>query len=328
MAVLYEGDLADPQTIVVHASEAETVIWQGRRALRLVDGLALIPGLEVRDASIEVWIGAEGPCYPGLAFRVQDRVNFELVYPVPHASGLWDAVQYDPVFQGSNTWQLYHGPAYQQEANVPTGEWFRLRVDVEGDRAIFAVGDQPPLVVGRLARGQREGMVGVWTFRPAHFAGLRVSECQGLPEVEWDPPMTPQGVIDEWFVEGFGVVSCEPGGILNLNRYLPVSVEEVTLTRQLEAASETELQLGLGFSDELSLDLDGETIFEGTNTFTGFGSYEERGYAHGDHHSIVRKISRDIHRLTARLKVSEYFGWGLVVTMKGQNVGLVSPVLG
>jgi hypothetical protein len=328
MAVLYGGDLSDPQKLAVHASEAETVTWQGRRALRLVDGLALVPGLSVRDASIEVWIGAEGPCYPGVAFRVQDRVNFELVYPVPHASGLWDAVQYDPVFHGSNTWQLYHGPAYQQEATVPTGEWFRLRVDVQGDRAIFAVGDQPPLVVGRLARGQREGMLGVWTFRPAHFADLRASECQGLPEVEWDPPAAPEGVIDEWFVEGFGVVSCEPGGILNLNQYLPVSVEEVTLTRQLEAVSETELELGLGFSDELSLDLDGETIFEGTNTFSGFSSYEARGWVRRDHHSVAQKISRGTHRLTARLKVTEYFGWGLVVTLNGQNVSLLSTVLG
>ncbi len=328
MAVLYEGDLADPRELVVHASEAETVTWQGRRALKLVDGLALIPGLEVRDASIEVWIGAEGPCYPGVAFRVQDRVNFELVYGVPHCTGLWDAVQYDPVFHGSNTWQLYHGPAYQQEAAVPTDEWFRLRVDVEGDRATFAVGDQPPLVVGGLARGKREGLLGVWAFRPAYFADLRVSECQGLPQVEWDPPVSPEGVIDEWFVEGFGAVSCEPGGILNLNRYLPVSAGEVTLTRQLEAQSETELQLDLGFSDELSLDLDGETIFEGTNTFSGFGSYEERGYVHAGHHSVTRKISPGIHRLTARLKVTEYFGWGLVVTLNGQNVSLLSAVLG
>jgi hypothetical protein len=328
MAVLYKGDIADPQTLAVHASEAETLTWQGRRSLRLVDGLALVPDLEVPDASIEVWIGAEGPCYPGLAFRVQDRANFELVYGVPHCTGLWDAVQYDPVFHGSNTWQLYHGPAYQQMAMVPTGEWFRLRVDVEGERALFAVGDQPPLVVGRLARGQREGMVGAWTFRPAYFSDLRISKCRGLPQMAWQSPASPEGQIDEWFVEGFGVVQCEPGGFLNLNRYFPISVEEVTLTRQLEAVSETELQLSLGFSDELSLDLDGEMLFEGINTFAGFGSYEERGYVHGEHHSVTRKISPGVHRLTARLKVTEFFGWGLVVTLKGRGVSLLSAALG
>lgn len=328
MALLYEDDLTDSQRLSVRASEAEVVTWQGRRALRLVDGLAFLPGLVVRDASIEVSMGAEGPAYPGVAFRVQDAANFELVYAVPHCSGLWDAVQYDPVFHGSNTWQLYHGPSYQSEATVPTGEWFRLRVDIRGERASFTVGDQPPLWVGLLARGQRDGLVGLWTFRPAYFTDLRVSECRGLPETEWRTPAALEGLIDEWFVEGFGVVRCEPSGILNLNRHLPISVREVTLTRQFEAVSDVELQLGLGFSDELALDVDGETIFEGTNTFAGFGSYEERGYVHADKHTVARVVSPGVHRLTARLKVTEGFGWGLVVSMTGQDVSLLPARLG
>jgi hypothetical protein len=325
---LYEDGLTDLETLSVHASEADVATWQGRRALKVVDGLVLVPGLELGDASIEVSIGAEGSAYPAVAFRVQDRANFELVYAVPHCSGLWDAVQYDPVFHGSNTWQLHHGPSYQSEATVPTGEWFRLRVDIEGDRASFTVGEQPPLFVGRLARGLKKGLVGVWTFRPAYFTDLRVRECRGLPEGEWQPPSAPEGVIDEWFVEGFGVVRCEPGGIVNLNRHLPISTEEVTLTRQFETASSAELQINLGFSDELALDVDGETIFEGTNTFAGFGSYEERGYVHADMDAVRRAVSPGVHRLTARLKVTEGFGWGLVVSMRGQGVSLLPARLG
>jgi len=75
-----------------------------------------------------VEIFAEAPCYPGIAFRVKDPGDLELAYVVPHASGQWDAIQYDPVFNGSNTWQVYHGPPYQAAATVPTGEWLTLRV--------------------------------------------------------------------------------------------------------------------------------------------------------------------------------------------------------
>jgi hypothetical protein len=328
MTLLYEDDLTAPQRLSIHASEAEVVTWQGRRALRLVDGLALVPGLEVRDATVEVWIGAEGPCYPGVAFRVQDVANFELGYAAPHASGLWDAMQYDPVFHGSNTWQLYHGPAYQREVVVPTGEWSRLRVDVEGERASFVVGDQPPLYVGRLARGERQGLVGLWTFRPAYFSALRISEGHGLPEMDWRPPAPPEGQIDEWIAEGFGVVQCEPSGVLNLNRHFPVCLGEVSLTRRLEAASEAELEIGLGFSDELVLDLDGEIVFEGSNTFAGFGSYKERGYVHADMDSVTRVFSPGVHQLTARLKVREFFGWGLVVALRGSGVELLPASLG
>ena len=328
MALLYEDDLTEVGTLSVHASEAKSVDWHGRKALKLVDGLALVPGLEARDVSIEVSIGAEGPAYAGVIFRAADVSNFELVYAVPHVSGLWDAVQYDPIFHRSNTWQLYHGPSYQTEAVVPTDEWFRLRVEAKGHRAVFTVGEQPPLVVGRLAHEERTGLAGIWTFKPAYFSGLRISECVEFPKCRWRPPESPEGAIDEWFAKGFGVVQCEPGGILNLNRHFPVSVEEVVLNRRFETECHGELELGFGFSDELSLELDNEVLFEGSNTFAGFADYEARGYVYAGMNSVSRTVSKGVHRLTARLKVTEAFGWGLVVAIKGQEVRLLPAKLG
>jgi hypothetical protein len=325
---IYENSLADLSELLVQASEAEVITWRGRKALRLVDGLALVPDLEVSDVSIEVQIGVKGSAYPGVAFRVSDVLNYELAYAVPHCSGLWDAVQYDPIFQGSNTWQLYHGPPYQKEATVPTGEWFGLKVDVKDGQAVFTVGDQPPLVVGRLAHPAKKGFVGIWAFRPAYFCGLRVSTCEELPEYELHDPVAPQGVISDWFLEGFGTVKCEPSGILNLNRYLPLSVGEVRLTRQFQALSGEDLELALGFSDELSLQLDDEVIFTGKNTFVGFGNYQERGYAYPKMRSISRPVTRGTHRLTAILKVTEGFGWGMVLSVKGGDVRLLPARLG
>jgi len=184
------------------------------------------------------------------------------------------------------------------------------------------------LVVGRLARGRRAGLAGIWTFKPAYFSHLRISPCRQLAEVPWEPPSAPEGMIDEWFVEGFGVVSCEPGGVLNVNRHLPVSAGEVRLTRQFEALSRGELELRLGFSDELSLELDGEVLFEGGNTFAGFADYEARGYAYAGKHAVRRAVSEGTHRLAATLKVTEPFGWGLIVAVKGQEVRWLPPALG
>jgi len=112
MATLFENtpSLLDLET---RATQAEVVTWQGRKALRLEDGLALIPDQRATDASVGVLIGVDGPAYPGVAFRVADVLNFELAYAVPHVSGQWDALQYDPVFHGSNTWQVYHGQSYK-----------------------------------------------------------------------------------------------------------------------------------------------------------------------------------------------------------------------
>ncbi len=325
---VYENSLSKLSELLVHASAAEVVTWKGHKALGLVDGLVLMPDLETSDVSIEVEVGAEGPAYPGIAFRVGDPLNFELVYAVPHASGLWDALQYDPVFHGSNTWQLYHGRSYQKEAIVPTGQWFRLKVDVKGDQAVFTIGDQPPLVVGRLAHRPKTGLVGIWTFRPAYFCDFRVSASDALPDSVRHRTTPPTGVVGEWFLEGFGTVECEPSGILNLNRYVPVSLEEVHLTRQFDALSDGAVELAFGFSDELSLQLDDQVIFTGKNTFVGFTNYEERGYVDSEMYSVRQSVTKGIHRLTAKLKVTESFGWGMILSVRGGQVKFLPANIG
>jgi hypothetical protein len=317
-----EINLAELTHLDVHASEAQPVSWRGRQALKL-SGLAVVRDLEIGDATIEVDIWAEGSCYPGIAFRVSDVLNYELAYAAPHCSGLWDAVQYDPVFHGSNTWQLYHGDAYQKASSVPTGEWYRLRVDVQESRAAIGVGKHTPLAVPQLAHVPRTGGVGVWTYLPAYFSNLRVSPCRAFPAVDVEAPGRAPDVIGEWFVDGFGGVACEPNGVLNLNRYLPAALGEVRLIRRFEAIAAGEVELDFGFSDELSLALDDAEVFRGSNTFRGFDSYEDRGYAYPDAQSIRLPVEPGIHELAATLKVTEGFGWGLAVALRGAQARLL-----
>ena len=154
MSVIYESEVPDPTTLFIRDPQPEICHWQGRQALRLSGqgaSLLLIPELLLSQGWIEVDIGAEGTAYPGIAFRVLDCLNYELVYIQPHTSGMWDALQYDPVFHGSNTWQLYHGPGAQQRVDVPPQTWQRLRVEFQDQRAWIRVGEQEPLLVNRLA---------------------------------------------------------------------------------------------------------------------------------------------------------------------------------
>lgn len=139
MTLIYENDLSDPRDLFFRGAQAEAVEWQGRRAMKL-SGLALIPALSLAEGHIEVQIGADGTAYPGIAFRVADVANYELAYAQPHTTGKWDAIQYDPVFHGSNTWQLYHGEAFQKTAHVPTGEWFTFSIDFKDQWARIGVG--------------------------------------------------------------------------------------------------------------------------------------------------------------------------------------------
>jgi hypothetical protein len=328
MVTLLENPLTDLSDLVIHAAEAEVVTWQGREALRLEDGLALILDHRTTDASIEVQIGADGPAYPGVAFRVADVLNFELAYAVPHVSGEWDALQYDPVFHGSNTWQVYHGPSYQHATQVPTGRWFRLKVDCCGARAAVSVDGQPPLVVERLAHPTAAGPFGLWTYRLAYFCDLRVSTCDGRDIPRGETPSVAAGTVGAWFVEGYGVVTCEPNGVTNLNRYLPTSLGDVRLTRRFEMSQEGTATFEFGFSDALSLELDGQVIFSGEHTFKGFADRAARGYVELGMQSLQQVLAPGTHRLAAVLKVSEGFGWGLALAAHGEGLRWLPVELG
>jgi len=328
MTTHLEDTLTSLPGLDIHAAQADVVTWQGRKALRLENGLALIPGQRTTDGSIEVLIGADGPGYPGVAFRVSDVLNFELAYAVPHVTGEWDALQYDPVFHGSNTWQVYHGPSYQRATQVPTGRWFRLKVDFCGSRAAVSVDGQPPLVVERLAHRAVDGLFGLWTYRPAYFCDLRVSTCARLDIPCGEMPAAAKGTVRAWFVEGYGVVTCEPNGVTNLNRHLPISLGEVRLLRRFEMLERGEVTFEYGFSDVLSLELDGRMIFTGENTFGGFADRAARAYAELGMQTLRRELAPGTHCLAAVLRVTEAFGWGLALAACGEGLRWLPAELG
>ncbi len=304
--------LSHPETLELHCLRAEEAEFDGHPALHLENGLALLPDFLGQDLSLDVWIAAEGPCYAGLAFRLADTENYELAYAQPHSSGGWDAIQYDPVFHGSNTWQVYHGPSYQHPAALPTGSWFKLSLDVQGERAAISVDDQPPLVVEKLAYTPTAGQVGIWTYLPAYFRDLRVLPCRGIStRGQFPPPL--DGIVQNWQVEGLGDVPVEPNGALNLNRWLPVTASPARLAHRFTLAQGLQVEFGFGFSDELSLAIDGQELFHGENLWQGMqAGYDTHGYIiAGQQHSALW-LGAGEHQLTATLSASEYFGWGMV----------------
>jgi hypothetical protein len=123
-------------------------------------------------------------------------------------------------------------------------------------------------------------------------------------------------MIDGWFLDGYGAVTCEPSGILNLNRYLPAFTREVRLVRGIEMCADGNLEFHIGFSDDLSLQVDEEVVFSGQNTWKDTPVWSDRGYASMDHCERI-DLSRGIHTVTALLKATEYFGYGMALRVEG-----------
>jgi hypothetical protein len=171
-------------------------------------------------------------------------------------------------------------------------------------------------------------LIGLWTYLPAQYCDLRVTTLEhDLPPADPGQPIDPSN-ITTWFADGFGQIACEPNGILNLNRYFPVALGEVRLIRLIDVAAEETIELEVGFSDELTLQIDDEAIFTGRNVFQGMSNdWATRGYVEPTTH-LQHTLTPRRHRLTAILKDTEYFGWGLIVNLHGESIKLLPPSLG
>jgi hypothetical protein len=89
--------------------------------------------------------------------------------------------------------------------------------------------------------------------------------------------------------------------------------------------AETDLEITLGFSDDLMLSLDGETLFRETHTFSGFANEETRGWVQPEANHLTRHTGAGSHELEAVLRRTEPFGWGLIVTLAGNGIHLLPP---
>ncbi|MEM7391491.1 MAG: family 16 glycoside hydrolase [Verrucomicrobiota bacterium] len=171
--------------------EIQFTDYKGQPALFSRSSLVYAPELKFHNGTIEVDIAipradaiGDAAKYVGLAFRVQNDSDFEMIYFRPHRSGEADALQYAAAGTDYH-WLTLDRTApgrYTSPASVPWNNWFRVRVDVEGDRAQVFLNSNPTaaLTIKDLKHGDSAGAVGLYSKmgRSAWFSNLKVS---GIP---------------------------------------------------------------------------------------------------------------------------------------------------
>lgn len=196
----------NPRGLQMRNVSTEIVIYQGRNAVRIADAagtevpdgqrFAVITGTDFADGVIELDLvgdtlpGAapEFRGFTGLAFRMsQDGTRYETFYLRPKNGRAEDqlqrnhAVQYEapPDFP----WQklrLETPGKYETYADLVTGEWTHIKIEVKSDKARLYVNGaaQPTLVVNDLKHGQSQGALALWIGPKtvAHFANLQVTK--------------------------------------------------------------------------------------------------------------------------------------------------------
>ncbi len=199
------GPALTPDRLELRNVKADTVEYEGRRAIRLIDvappdlgdagRLAILRGTSFDDGTIEIAVsGNTAPDAPpfmrgfvGVAFRVApDGSRFECFYLRPKNGRSPDPVQRSHSTQYISLpgypWQKLRAETpgkYESYVDLVPGEWIRVRIVVSGQRAqLFVNGAaQPALVVDDLKQPRASGAIALWVGPGtiAHFAGLTVT---------------------------------------------------------------------------------------------------------------------------------------------------------
>ena len=261
-------------------------------------GFAYLDGVDLDSGVVEVDLLTTGArSYPGIVFRMEDEGAYEHIYVRPHRAGMYpDAAQYAPSTNGISSWQLCNGDGFTAPLSLMDNEWTHLRLEFAGTQARLFVGDDPTpaLHVKELRRGRGGGSVGLSgpADGSAFFSDFSYREDDTLVFDPVPPQEIPPGTVMDWRIspafsmdlidlelppdeqdvgefEWQGVTS-DASGLLDIGRYrgrtgsLP---DCVFATTTFEAEEVETVRLELGYSDAVSVFLNGRLLFTASNAY-------------------------------------------------------------
>jgi len=331
------------ETVVPFNSEnwqifsGKVVEHMGRQSLM---GSAALTEVEFENGIIEFDISVTGQrSYPGIRFRVQSRADAENVYIRPHIIGVsQDALQYTPIFNNEACWQLYNGDGFTSGIEMPLNEWVHVKLEVSGSQARVYIGDtnKPTLKIDCLKHGQSKGGIAL-TSPPngsAYFSNFKINKTAKL---NFDPPQmeaTPPGIITDWKISQpfkystidlektytqqdltdikWQKVIPEKSGLVNVSKYIQRRGREpdfIFARTSIESDVQKNMELKLGYSDWISVFLNGELLFSGSSPYKGRGS-AFLGII-GLYDAVMLPLKKGQNKL--QLIVGESFGgWGFM----------------
>lgn len=314
----------------------------GRASLWLKNGTQVMrSAVDFTDGTIEFDMAPMDKAnFVGILFRRESFSNHENIYFRIHRSGTYNALQYAPRLNGP-TWQLY--PEFNAVADLPRSQWTRVRVEVQGTqmRVYLNNKQQPELVVPRLRGSTKHGTVALWARvnnQPAEWAAaisnvsIRPASPANMTSVSRPDP--PAGTLTSWEVtdpiqaekgaitslpqiKAWRAGEVEESGLVNLNR-----VRRDSNTGRLTAFARTTIKaaqaqtalLELGYSDEVTVFLNGEPVYAGINGFESRHP-EYMGFVKPGFENVFLKLRPGDNELVLAVTDDQRFGWGFIARL-------------
>lgn len=337
--------------------KANVTDYLGRHCLDLEDDVAMLKDFELADGTIDADMAGNGSRgFYNILFRTQTNRDGEIVYLRPHKSGLDDAQQYTPIFNGTGPWQIYNGPGFTAPADIPKDVWFHVRLVVTGAQAQLYVGNMvvPSLVMNDLKTGIRQGGIG---FYGVHVSNVEISRT---PTAHWErhePAMPPTTIINWSLSPSMGAlerdlerplsksdvdsiswqdIRAEPPGFVVINRYRrapdlvptfardfskrlePQKGMQVVYARTVIVSDRDQIKkLNIGYSDDVSVFLNDRILFRGRSA-QRFRDPGFLGIINPENDAVYLPLKKGRNELV--LAVSELTGgWGFICRFDDMN---------
>ena len=302
LLLLAPPELSRAQEVPVDFDSERWVSDPGSQVVEHLGRRSLKGGGELKDAVfengvIEVDVAVDGTrSFLGIYFRVQSPTEGELFYLRPHRSGEPVALQYLPVFNGVDGWQLYTGLGATAAAEISTNRWLHVRLEVSGTqaRAYLDGSPDPALIMHDLRHGVSRGAIGLFG-QPTgqyYFSNLKYRTDDSVKFPPAPPLAVRPGLITKWqisqaFLPGqvnraqtpeaqrlpaidWREVETEPSGLLNVNKWVaPAGPGGTSVFARTTIQSEREetKRLSFGYSDLVTVLLNGAPLFTGDATY-------------------------------------------------------------
>lgn len=316
----------------------------GRQSLLVKNNThAIRSDIEFVDGTIEFDVApTDKGHFIAVLFRREAFQNNENIYLRAHKSGQYNAMQYAPRINGSSTWQIY--PEFNSTIDLPRNQWTHIRLEVQGTRLEIYVNnaEKPALVVPRLRGNPQKGSVAFWgrvNDEPNTWAAaLSNISIRSSTQTKTDAvvrPAPPVGTLTSWEVSGAAVqnekgavtsipqikdwraVEVEESGLVNINRVLKTQRGRWTAFARttVKAAEAQTALLELGYSDDVTVFLNGEPVYTGINGWESRHP-EYMGFVKPEYENVFLKLKQGNNEIVLAVTDDQRFGWGFIARMK------------
>lgn len=307
----------------------EFLTYKGVPAMKILgkeDQAVVLKDLDFTDGTIEYDMEPTDPRFTAMYFRRSSQQETECFYFRTSRAGksnASDAVQYAPFLKGVNLWDML--PEYQSNASFERDKWNHVKLVISGKQMLVYVNNKTALQIPRLEADSQHGKIafdgGVIISGLVVKSGQteRLSPVPGIDLTDNDVRYLRKWEIGKVSKPGaakdsiWGTIIAERAGLVNLTRLFGESKEKrfIWLKTTIHSATAQTRQLSLGFSDEVTVLINGRDLYVDKNTYGSPISKTPDGRCSLENSAFNVPLKAGDNELLIGLS-NDFYGWGII----------------